>query len=46
VAADAAAVWVALHGTVSLRATLPMFPWPDLDPFARHLVLSLARIRA
>jgi len=25
---------------------LPMFPWPDLDPFARHLVLSLARIRA
>ena len=46
VAADATAVWVALHGTVSLRATLPLFPWPDLDPFARHLVLSLARVTA
>jgi AcrR family transcriptional regulator len=29
VVADATAVWVALHGTVSLRTALPRFPWPD-----------------
>jgi hypothetical protein len=27
--ADATAMWVAMHGTVTLRTTLPRFPWPD-----------------
>ena len=47
VLADATAVWVALHGTVSLRTALPRFPWPP-DPAAsvRHLVLSLAQVTA
>jgi AcrR family transcriptional regulator len=44
VVADATAVWVALHGTVTLRTTLPGFPWPDLPAFNRQLVLPLARI--
>lgn len=42
--ADATAVWVALHGTVTLRSSLPGYPWPEPGPFVRHLVLSLARI--
>jgi AcrR family transcriptional regulator len=47
VVADSIAVWVGLHGLVSLRTTLPRFPWPDdLDEFVRGLVLSLAKIRA
>ncbi len=46
VAADATAVWVALHGTVSLRTALPGFPWPDPAAFVRQLVLSLARVTA
>jgi hypothetical protein len=44
VVADATAVWVALHGAVTLRTTLPGFPWPEPEPFVRHLVLSLAGI--
>jgi AcrR family transcriptional regulator len=44
VVADGTAVWVALHGAVSLRTALPRFPWPDLDQFIRHLVLSLAKV--
>jgi AcrR family transcriptional regulator len=43
VVADATAVWVALHGTVSLRTALPLFPWPDPAAFVRQLVLSLAK---
>jgi AcrR family transcriptional regulator len=46
VVADATAVWVALHGTVSLRAALPLFPWPDPGEFVSQLVRSLARITA
>ena len=46
VLADATAVWVALHGTVTLRTTLPRFPWPALAPQLRHQVLALARISA
>ena len=42
--ADATAVWVALHGTVSLWSTMCDFPWPDQEGFVRRLVLSLARI--
>jgi len=46
VVADATAVWVALHGAVTLRAALPGYPWPEADSFVRHLVVSLARITA
>jgi AcrR family transcriptional regulator len=44
VVADATAVWVALHGAVTLRTALPGYPWPEPGSFVRHLVLSLARI--
>ena len=44
--ADATAVWVALHGTVSLRTALPRFPWPDPAAFVRQLVLALAHVAA
>jgi AcrR family transcriptional regulator len=45
VVADATGVWVALHGTVSLRTALSgRFPWPDRAGFVRGLVLTLARI--
>jgi hypothetical protein len=46
VVADATAVWVALHGTVTLRAALPRFPWPDPAAFVRQLVLPLAHVTA
>ncbi len=43
--ADATAVWVALHGTVTLRTALPGFPWPDsVGAFVRQLVLPLAKV--
>jgi AcrR family transcriptional regulator len=41
---DATAVWVALHGTVTLRTSLPAFPWPEPDVFIRKVVLSLAGV--
>jgi AcrR family transcriptional regulator len=44
VVADSTAVWVAMHGTVSLQVALPGFPWPDPDRFVRDFVLRLARI--
>ena len=44
VVADSTAVWVALHGAVTLRTSLPGFPWPEPGTFVRHLVFSLARI--
>ncbi|HEY4464900.1 MAG TPA: TetR/AcrR family transcriptional regulator [Streptosporangiaceae bacterium] len=44
--ADATAVWVALHGTVTLRTALPGYPWPELGRFTRQLVVPLARITA
>jgi AcrR family transcriptional regulator len=46
VLADATAVWVALHGTVSLRTALPRFPWPDPAASIRQLVLPLAHLTA
>ena len=46
VVADATAVWVALHGTVSLRTALPRFPWPEPAASVRQLVLSLAKVAA
>jgi AcrR family transcriptional regulator len=42
--ADATAVWVGLHGTVSLWSTMCEFPWPEQRPFVRSLVLALARV--
>ena len=43
--ADGTAVWVALHGTVTLRSARPGFPWPEpATAFVRQLVLPLARI--
>ncbi len=42
--ADATAVWVALHGTVTLRTALPGFPWPDPARFVRQFVGQLARL--
>jgi AcrR family transcriptional regulator len=46
VVADATAVWVAMHGTVTLRTALPGFPWPDPGQFVGQYVPSLARIQA
>jgi hypothetical protein len=42
---DAVAVWMALHGYATLRASMA-FPWPDEESTLEHLVLSLARIAA
>ncbi len=44
IVADSTAVWVALHGAVTLRTALPGYPWPEPASFVRRLVLSLARI--
>jgi AcrR family transcriptional regulator len=46
VLADATAVWVALHGTVTLRTALDAFPWPELTAFNWQLVLPLAHVTA
>jgi len=46
VVADGTALWVAMHGAISLRTALPRFPWPDPDQFTRDLVLSLAKVTA
>jgi hypothetical protein len=43
--ADSTAVWVAMHGAVSLRTALPGFPWPGSDQFVSQLVLPLAKVR-
>jgi AcrR family transcriptional regulator len=43
--ADSTAIWVGLHGTVSLKTATPGFPWPEPDDFVRQLVLCLGRIR-
>jgi AcrR family transcriptional regulator len=46
VLSDGTAVWVALHGTVTLRTALPGFPWPEpVTAFVRQVVLPLARVR-
>lgn len=44
VVADGTAVWVALHGAISLRSALPAFPWPEPGQFVRQLVLPLAKV--
>ncbi|MGY1688995.1 TetR/AcrR family transcriptional regulator [Geodermatophilus sp. SYSU D01105] len=42
--ADAALVWTALHGVVSLRSAGPDLPWPDLDTQVDALVVRLAML--
>jgi AcrR family transcriptional regulator len=42
--ADATAIWVALHGTVSLWSTMCGAPWSDDHDFVRRLVVALAHI--
>ena len=42
---DSTAIWVALHGTVSLKSSAPGFPWPEPEDFVRRFVLRLARIK-
>ncbi|MGD0875738.1 MAG: TetR/AcrR family transcriptional regulator [Acidimicrobiales bacterium] len=42
--ADSTAIWVALHGTVSLKSSAPGFPWPEPDDFVRQFVLRLGCI--
>ena len=45
VVADATALWVGCHGTVSLRTALASrFPWPEPGGFVRGLALTLAKI--
>lgn len=45
VVADGTAVWVALHGVVTLRTARPGFPWPEpVSAFVRQLVLPLAKV--
>lgn len=43
-AADAALLWTALHGLVTLRAAGPDPVWPDLDGQVRALAARLARL--
>jgi AcrR family transcriptional regulator len=35
---DATALWVALHGYASLRASVPAFPWPEDDTMLETLI--------
>jgi AcrR family transcriptional regulator len=44
-AADAALLWTALHGVVTLHAAGPQPSWPDLDALVRALAGRLARVR-
>jgi AcrR family transcriptional regulator len=41
----AMSVWTALHGIVSLRASLPDFPWPPLDQQVADVLDGLVRLR-
>lgn len=38
--------WLALHGMVTLRASLPWFPWPPRDVLLRDLLTRVADLRA
>jgi AcrR family transcriptional regulator len=42
----ATALWVALHGYVTLRATTPAFPWPDGDEVLDSFITRLAWLEA
>jgi hypothetical protein len=39
---DATALWVALHGYVSLRAAIPDYPWPPDDIVLDNLIDRVA----
>jgi AcrR family transcriptional regulator len=41
---DAAALWSALHGYSTLRASLPHFPWPDDDVTVTAIINRLAQV--
>ena len=45
-ARDATAIWLALHGSATLPARLPMFPWPETDALLDRIVDGLAQITA
>jgi AcrR family transcriptional regulator len=40
---NATAVWVALHGYVSLRNSVPAFPWPEEEALLDNLISRLTR---
>lgn len=40
---DATALWVALHGYATLRASVPNFPWPADEELSEQFVLELAK---
>lgn len=42
--ADATALWTAMHGAVSLRQYLPMFPWPPLHEAVDRFAIELAHV--
>ena len=41
----ATGVWTALHGIVSLRGSVPGFPWPPLEQQVDDILAGLARLR-
>lgn len=41
---DATALWSALHGYATLRATVPQFPWPERDDMLSRMVHGLAHL--
>lgn len=41
----ATSVWTAMHGIVSLRGSLPDFPWPPLDQQLDDLLGAFVRLR-
>jgi AcrR family transcriptional regulator len=42
---DATALWVALHGYVSLRAAIPDYPWPPNDIVLDNLIDRVALLQ-
>jgi hypothetical protein len=40
----ATSIWTALHGIVSLRATLPRFDWPPLEEQVDDALVGLLRL--
>jgi AcrR family transcriptional regulator len=42
--ADAALLWTAMHGAVSLLHYVPGFPWPPVDHMLNEMVHRLARL--
>jgi AcrR family transcriptional regulator len=40
----ATSLWTALHGIVTLRASLPRFPWPSLEQQVQDAIVGLVRL--